>query len=134
MTLQGRRKLPKTGGQVVMWGAQSIPSGWDRVNWSAKTWVGNCPSCPPISYVPAWLTICCSNLLFMYEYSNCNILHIRVKSFLKQNWYFCTPILSILTTNNIWKKNFRNYFNPLCSAWTFKVLVLVINPLNHFLR
>jgi len=32
----------KLGGQVVMWG----------VNWSAKTWVGKCPPCPPISYVP----------------------------------------------------------------------------------
>ena len=43
----------KLVGQVVMCvcvgGAQSAPSGWDRFNWSAKTWVGNCP---PISYVP----------------------------------------------------------------------------------
>ena len=38
------------GGSTV--GAQSAPSGWDRVNWSAKTWVGNCPPCPPISYAP----------------------------------------------------------------------------------
>ena len=31
-----------------MWGAQSAPL------WlSAKTWVGNCQLCPPISYVPA---------------------------------------------------------------------------------
>ena len=32
----------KLGGQVVMWG----------VNWSAKTWVDNCPPSPPIFYVP----------------------------------------------------------------------------------
>ena len=41
----------KLGEQVVMWRAHSSPSSWDRVNWSAKTWVGNCSSCPPISYV-----------------------------------------------------------------------------------
>ena len=34
-------------------GAQSALSGRYRVNWSAKTWMGNCPPCPPISYVPA---------------------------------------------------------------------------------
>ena len=51
----------KLGGQVVMWEAQSAPSGWYRVNWSAKTSVGNCPFCPPIFYAPdlprlAWST------------------------------------------------------------------------------
>ena len=25
------------------------------VNWSTKTWVGNSPPCPPISYVPVYL-------------------------------------------------------------------------------
>ena len=30
-------------------GAQSAPSGRDRVNWSAKTSVDNCPLCPFIS-------------------------------------------------------------------------------------
>ena len=44
------------GGQVVMRGAQSTLSGWYRVKWSGKTWVGNCPPCPPISNVPAWLS------------------------------------------------------------------------------
>ena len=42
----------KLCGQVVMWVAQSTPSGWDRVNWSAKIWMGNYPPCPHISYVP----------------------------------------------------------------------------------
>ena len=28
----------KLGGQVVLCGAQSALSGWDRVKWSAKTW------------------------------------------------------------------------------------------------
>ena len=53
----------KFGGQVVMWGYNLPPlaSGWDRVNWSAKTLV--CPPCPPISYVPDWWTkLSCQNL------------------------------------------------------------------------
>ena len=45
----------KLGGEVVMWGAKSASSCWNRANLSAKTCMGNCPSCPPspsISYVP----------------------------------------------------------------------------------
>ena len=45
-------KIHTLGGQAVMGGAQSAPSGWDRINWSAKTLVGNCPPCPSISYGP----------------------------------------------------------------------------------
>ena len=52
---QERRQLPKAGGQVVLWGAQSAPSGWDRVNRPAKTCVGNWPLCPPNSYAPVFL-------------------------------------------------------------------------------
>ena len=51
--LQWGRKLPKTGWASSNVEAQSAPSGWDRVNWSAKTWMGNCQPSPPISYVPA---------------------------------------------------------------------------------
>ena len=49
----------KLGGQVVMWG----------VNWSAKTWVGKCPPCPPISYVPGKMisnNTIVSNLFFWW--------------------------------------------------------------------
>ena len=38
-------------GQVVMRGAKFTSSGWDRATWSGKTWMSNCPPCPPISYV-----------------------------------------------------------------------------------
>ena len=42
----------KLHGQVVMWRI-ICPLWLIRINWSAKTWVGNCPTSPPISYVPA---------------------------------------------------------------------------------
>ena len=43
----------KLGGQVVMWVAKSASSCLNSADWPAKTWVGYCPPCPPISYVPA---------------------------------------------------------------------------------
>ena len=50
---QGRRKLPKARWASCNLGSKIFPSGCDRVNWSAKTWMGNCLLCPPISYVLA---------------------------------------------------------------------------------
>ena len=39
--------LPKVGWQVVMVGSQSASSGWERVNWSAKTYLsGQLPALP----------------------------------------------------------------------------------------
>ena len=61
--VQERRKLPKAGWANGNVGAQSAPSFWDRVNWSSKTWVGNCPPYPPISYVPD------------VDVQYCNLLH-----------------------------------------------------------
>ena len=63
----------KLGGQVVGWWAQSAPSGWYRVNWSAKTWVGNCRHYPPISYVPGSHTVHINEDVFVSS------LQIRVK-------------------------------------------------------
>ena len=40
---KGRRKVWKSSGHNMH------PPGWDRINWSTKTLVGNCP---PMSYVP----------------------------------------------------------------------------------
>ena len=42
----------KLGGQVVLWGAQTAPLVEIGNNWSNKTWVGNCPLCPPATYAP----------------------------------------------------------------------------------
>ena len=39
------------------------------VNWSTKTWMGNCPPCPPISYVPGKMisnNTIVSNLFFWW--------------------------------------------------------------------
>ena len=52
ISIRGVGSYLKLGGQVVICGTQSVPSGWDMVNWSVKTWVGNCPPCPFISYTP----------------------------------------------------------------------------------
>ena len=54
MYYHGRRKLPKAGWTSSTMGGQSALSGWIRINWSAKTWMGNCLPCPSISYAPAW--------------------------------------------------------------------------------
>ena len=49
---RGRRKLPKAGWASNNMGGIICPSDWYRVNWSAKTWMGNCPPSPPISNAP----------------------------------------------------------------------------------
>ena len=57
-TPQGRRKVWKYGGQIVMWWA--LPAGWDRVNWTVKICGASTPW-PPGSDRPAllrqWLTL-----------------------------------------------------------------------------
>ena len=55
---QKRASISDVGSYLKLGGAQPAPSGWNRVGWSAKTWVGNCPPCPPISYVPVYWKVC----------------------------------------------------------------------------
>ena len=60
----------KNLGVPIVIGGHILPSPfWDRVNWSAKTWMGNCPPCPLISYAPvsSFITyryICSTSLQF----------------------------------------------------------------------
>ena len=45
--MQGRRKVWKSGGLVVLGGDNVPPPGRDRVNWSAKNWGAKAPPAPP---------------------------------------------------------------------------------------
>ena len=47
----GRSENPG-GAHSTGWGIM-CPPGWDRVNWSAKDWVGTCPPGPPACDRPA---------------------------------------------------------------------------------
>ena len=45
--MQGRHKVWKSGGLVVLGGDNVPPPGRDRINWSAKNWGGKAPQPPP---------------------------------------------------------------------------------------
>ena len=72
-SIQGRRKVWKSGGVSIIWWAQFAHLGWDRVNWSAKIWRchGN-PSTPGddtpgLSWQPGLTLKDCINSKDKYE-------------------------------------------------------------------
>ena len=57
---QGCLKVKKFGGASSKGWAESAPSGWSRVNWSAKNWGAggvNCHPCHPPSGIPVMYLI-----------------------------------------------------------------------------
>ena len=44
---QSSDAVKNIGGATSKWWAESVPHGWNRVNWSAKYWGGQWPPWPP---------------------------------------------------------------------------------------